>query len=145
MWQLSIRSKIILTLLLTGLACLAAGAIIGYRAGETALTRSVEEQLTAQREIKRRRIESYVDNELRFTVAIGGLPETTEATKALIAAYREMRAETQANPAASTSRHRRPRGMVQQGFAAAAGQGRWQPHAAGRPDARRSRRPAPPG
>src|SRR5580693_1754210 len=101
MWQLSIRSKIILTLLLTGLACLAAGAIIGYRAGQTALTRSVEEQLTAQREIKRRRIESYVDNELRFTVAIGGLPETTEATKAFIAAYREMRAETQANPAAT--------------------------------------------
>jgi hypothetical protein len=91
MWQLSIRSKIILTLLLTGLACLAAGAIIGYRAGETALTRSVEERLTAQREIKRRRIESYVDNQLRFTSAIGGLPETTEATKALIAAYREMR------------------------------------------------------
>src|SRR3984957_12648535 len=100
MWQLSIRSKIILTLLLTGLACLAAGAIIGYRAGEKALTRSVEDQLTAQREIKRRRIESYVNNELRFTVAIGGLPETTEATKALIGAYREMRAETQANPAA---------------------------------------------
>ena len=99
MWQLSIRSKIILTLLLTGLACLAAGAIIGYRAGETALTRSVEEQLTAQREMKRRRIESYVDNELRFTVAIGGLPETTEATKAFIAAYREMRTVTQANPA----------------------------------------------
>jgi hypothetical protein len=98
MWQLSIRSKIILTLLLTGLACLAARAIIGYRAGETALTRSVEERLTAQREIKRRRIESYVDNQLRFTSAIGGLPETTEATKALIVAYREMRTETQANP-----------------------------------------------
>src|SRR6202163_629991 len=101
MWQLSVRSKIILTLLLTGLVCLAAGAIIGYRAGETALTSSVEERLTARREITRRRIESYVDNELRFTVAIGSLPETTEAAKALIAAYREMRAETQANPAAT--------------------------------------------
>ena len=101
MWQLSIRSKIILTLLLTGLACLAAGAIIGYRAGEKALTRSVEDQLTAQREIKRRRIESYVENELRFTVAIGGLPETAAATKAFIAAYREMRVETQANPPAA--------------------------------------------
>ena len=99
MWQLSIRSKIILTLLLTGLACLTTGGIIGYRAGETALMRSVEKQLTAQREIKRRRIESYVDNELRFTVAIGGLPETTEAAKALIAAYQEMRADTQADPA----------------------------------------------
>ena len=101
MWQISIRSKIILTLLFTGLACLAAGAIIGYRAGETALMRSVGDRLTAQREIKRRRIESYVDNELRFTVAIGGLPETTEAAKAFIAAYREMRAETQSNPAAT--------------------------------------------
>jgi class 3 adenylate cyclase len=101
MWQLSIRSKIILTLLLTGLACLATGAIIGYRAGETALTRSVEEQLTAQREIKRRWIESYVNDQLRFTAAIAGLPETTEATKALIAAYREMRTEGQANPAAT--------------------------------------------
>ena len=101
MWQLSIRSKIILTLLLTGLACLTAGAVIGYRAGETALTRSVEDRLTAQREIRRRRIESYVNNELRFTAAIGGLPETTEATKAFIAAYREMRTETQANPAAT--------------------------------------------
>jgi class 3 adenylate cyclase len=101
MWQLSIRSKIIFTLLVTGLACLAAGAIIGYRAGETALTQSVEDRLTAQREIKRRRIESFVDNELRFTVAIGGLPETAEAAKALIAAYREMREETQANPAAT--------------------------------------------
>jgi class 3 adenylate cyclase len=101
MWQLSIRSKIILTLLLTGLACLAAGGIIGYRAGEKALTRSVEEQLTAQREIKRRRIDSYVNNQLRFTSAIGGLPETTEATKAFIAAYREMRTETQANSGAA--------------------------------------------
>jgi class 3 adenylate cyclase len=101
MWHLSIRSKIILTLLLTGLSCLAAGAIIGYRAGETALLQSVETQLTAQREIKRRRIENYVNNELRFTVAIGGLPETTEATKALIEAYREMRVETQANSAAA--------------------------------------------
>lgn len=97
MWQLSIRSKIILTLLLTGLSCLGVGAIIGYFAGEAALTRSVEQRLTAQREIKRRRIESYINNQLRFTAAIGGLPETTEAAEALIAAFRELRAETQAN------------------------------------------------
>jgi class 3 adenylate cyclase len=100
MWQLSIRSKIILTLLLTGLACLAAGAIIGYRAGERALTRSVEQRLTAQRESKHRRVESYVNNQLRFTSAIAGLPETAEATKALIAAFRETRAEMQKDPQA---------------------------------------------
>ena len=100
MWQLSIRSKIILVLLLTGLACLAAGGIIGYRAGERALARSVELRLTAQRELKRRRVESYIKNQLRFTAAIGGSPETIEATNAFIAAFREMRAETLANPAA---------------------------------------------
>lgn len=100
MWQLSIRSKIILALLLTGLACLAAGGIIGYQVGERALARSVEQRLTAQRELKRRRVESYIKNQLRLTAAIGSLPETIEATKAFIAAFREIRAETLANPAA---------------------------------------------
>jgi hypothetical protein len=99
MWQLSIRSKIIITLLLTGLGCLAVGAVIGYRAADVALTRSMQEQLTAQREIKRRRIESYVNNQVRFTAAIADLPETTEAAKAFILAFKEMRAEAEANPA----------------------------------------------
>jgi class 3 adenylate cyclase len=101
MWQLSIRSKIILILLLTGLGCLAAGAIIGYRAGDAALKQSVEDRLTGHREIKRLRIESYVNNQLRFTAAIGGSPETIEAAKAFIAAVREMRADNQVNSAAN--------------------------------------------
>jgi class 3 adenylate cyclase len=95
MWQLSIRSKIILALLLTGLSCLAVGAVIGYRAADAALTRSVQEQLTAQREINRRRIERYINNQVRFTAAIADLPETTEAAKAFILAFKEMRAEAQ--------------------------------------------------
>jgi class 3 adenylate cyclase len=100
MWQLSIRSTIILILLLTGLACLAAGAIIGYRAGNAALRQSVEDRLTAHREIKRRRVESYVNNQLRFTTAIGGLPETVEAAKAFIAAVRDMGADNRLDPTA---------------------------------------------
>ena len=82
MWQLSIRSKIILVLLLAGLACLAAGAMIGYRAGQKALACSVEERLTAQLELKRRPVESYIKDELQLTAAIGGLPETVGAIKA---------------------------------------------------------------
>src|SRR6266478_7915815 len=101
MWQLSIRSKIILILLLTGLGCLAAGAIIGYRAGDAALKQPVEDRLTGHREIKRLRIESYVNNQLRFTAAIGGSPDTIEAAKAFIAAVREMRADNQVNSAAN--------------------------------------------
>lgn len=96
MRQLSIYSKIILTLLITGLVCLAAGGVIGYRSGEQALTESVSVQLTAQRELKRQRVESYIRNQLRFTQAIGSAPETAAAAKALIAAFRDMHADVQA-------------------------------------------------
>ena len=97
MRQLSIRSKIILTLLLTGLACLAMGGIIGYQSAAKALTELVEQQLIAQREIKKRRVESYISNELRFTKAVGSAPQTIEAAKALIDAFRDMHADLQAD------------------------------------------------
>lgn len=100
MWQLSVRSKIIVVLLLTGLVCLAAGGIIGYLAGQAALTQSVEGRLTVLRELKRRRVEAYIKNELRFTTAVASSLETIEATKAFIAAFREMRAETEADTVA---------------------------------------------
>ncbi len=90
MHTLSIRSKIILTLLITGLACLAIGGVIGYRSAARALSESVGEKLTAQREMKRQRVESYVRNQLRFTEAVGGSAQTTLATKELIAAFRAM-------------------------------------------------------
>ncbi|HKB98215.1 MAG TPA: hypothetical protein VKD23_05460 [Terriglobales bacterium] len=100
MWQLSIRSKIILVLLLTGLACLAAGGVIGYRVGEAALTQSLEQRLTILRELKRRRVEAYINNQLRFTAAVGNSAEAIEAVKAFIAAFREMHADVQADSAA---------------------------------------------
>ena len=98
MRQLSLHSKIILCLLLTGLACLAAGGVIGYRSGNEALTRSVDRQLTAQRELKRQRVESYIRNQLRFMQAVGGDPAMTAATKAFVVAFRDMHADLQANP-----------------------------------------------
>ena len=100
MRQLSIRSKIILTLLLTGLVCLAAGGIIGYRSGDEALTDSVGRQLTAQRELKKQRVVSYVRNQLRFTEAVGSSPETIAAAQALITAFHDMHADVQADAAA---------------------------------------------
>lgn len=102
MWRPSIRSKILLVLLLlTGLSCLAAGGIIGYRAGDEGLTRSVEQRLTALREIKRQRLDAYINNQLRSTRAVGGAPETIEATKAFIAAFRDMRAAVASNSTAA--------------------------------------------
>jgi hypothetical protein len=100
MWQLSIRSKIIVILLVTGLACLAIGGVIGYRVGEAALTQSVNQRLTVLREVKRRRVEAYINNQLRFTTAVANSAETIDAAKAFIAAFREMRADVQADSAA---------------------------------------------
>jgi class 3 adenylate cyclase len=99
MRQLSIRSKILLTFLLTGLASLAAGGIIGYRSGFQTLTDSVDRQLSSQRENKRQRVYFYVVNQLRLVDEVGGAPETIEAAKALITAFRDMHADLQANPA----------------------------------------------
>jgi class 3 adenylate cyclase len=100
MWRLSTRSKIIIVLLMTGLGCLAIGGVISYQLGNRALTRSIEQRLTAQRELKRQRVDSYVQNELRFTAAVGSAPETVEATKGFIAAFHAMRPAVIADPAA---------------------------------------------
>ena len=107
MWQLSIRSKIIVILLVTGLACLAIGGVIGYRVGEAALTQSVNQRLTVLREVKRRRVEAYINNQLRFTTAVANSAETIDAAKAFIAAFREMRADVQADSAAGRPTPRR--------------------------------------
>src|ERR1700722_5920589 len=98
MRQLSIRSKIIFTVLFVGLACLAAGGIIGYQSGDRVLTRSVARQLTGEREIKKQRVEGYITNELRMTEAVGGARETVIAAKALIEAFHSMHADLNADP-----------------------------------------------
>jgi len=84
MGQLSIRSKINLTLLLTVMACLAMGGIVGCQSGAKALSESRERQPIAQREGKKRRVESYVGNPLRFTQALlraGGSPRHRGTTR----------------------------------------------------------------
>lgn len=90
--RLSLRSKIILTLLPLGLVCLALGGALGYRAGDKALSMSVEQQLTAQREGKRQRVEAYVRTRLGLVNAFAGAPLLAEASKDFIAALKEMRA-----------------------------------------------------
>ena len=90
--RLSLRSKIILTLLPLGLVCLALGGALGYRVGDKALSMSVEQQLTAQREGKRQRVDAYVRTRLGLTNAFAGTPALAEASEGFIAALKEMRA-----------------------------------------------------
>ena len=70
--------------------------VLGRRGGPDSVCRG---QATILREIKRRRVEAYVNNELRFTTAVATSAETVEATKAFIAAFRDMRAKIEADPA----------------------------------------------
>nr|WP_294523024.1 adenylate/guanylate cyclase domain-containing protein [uncultured Rhodopila sp.] len=99
MAQLSVRSKIILTLLVAGLSCLAVGALIGYRSGASALQQTVEQQLMAQREGKRQRIESYIETQLRFAEALGDASLTVVAARDFIAAWHDTDPLVQADAA----------------------------------------------
>lgn len=90
MKNISVRSKIILTLLLTGLSCLAVSGIVGYIVAQAALKQSVEQSLIAQRESKRRQIENYIRAQLRYTAAIGGSNMVADATRAFISAHDSM-------------------------------------------------------
>jgi class 3 adenylate cyclase len=99
MWHVSIRSKVMLVVLVAGLACLGAGGMIGYRAGDQALSRSIAQRLSAERDTKRQQIETYITNQLRLTAAVGGARETIDATTAFIAAVQAMRSEVRRDPA----------------------------------------------
>ena len=98
---LSIRSKVIFVVLVAGLICLGAGGMIGYRAGDQALTQAVEQRLSAERDTKRREIEEYISTQLRLTKEIGGTQDVIDATKAFIAAARVLRAAPPAHPSAT--------------------------------------------
>jgi class 3 adenylate cyclase len=100
--RFSIRSKIILVLLPLGLACLAVGGALGYRAGDQALTQNVERELTAQREMKRQRVEAYIHEQLRLTSVIASSPDIADASKDFIVALKEMRARPP-DPAAAAA------------------------------------------
>jgi class 3 adenylate cyclase len=100
--RLSIRYKIMLLLLPLGLLCLALGGALGYRAGDQALTASVERELTAQREMKKHRVEAYLQDQLRFTSVSAHTLLIADASKALVAALKELRAAP-VDPAAQGS------------------------------------------
>ncbi len=90
-WHLSIRSKVLIVLLIVGLGCLAVGGVLGYRAGDTALRDAVAERLTGQLVTKRLRVEAYLANEQRFAAALGSSPLALQAMTAFTSAWASMR------------------------------------------------------
>lgn len=88
-FSISVRSKVIICVLLSGLATLAAGGVIGYTAGANALTNAVEQKLIAQRETKRNRIQLTLKNQLRFTKTLASAAATTSAAIGLTEAFHQ--------------------------------------------------------
>ncbi|MDQ2801542.1 MAG: hypothetical protein M3Y41_02205, partial [Pseudomonadota bacterium] len=78
--RLSIRSKLLIVLLLTGLACLGAGGVLGYRAGYQALHASVIRRLDGEQAVKQLRVQAYLANVRRFASEVGGSQLTADAT-----------------------------------------------------------------
>ncbi len=85
--RLSIRSKLLIVLLLTGLACLGAGGVLGYRAGYQALHTSVIRRLDGEQAVKQLRVQAYLANVRRFASEVGGSQLTADATVALTGAF----------------------------------------------------------
>ena len=85
--NLSIRSKLLIVLLLTGLACLGAGGVLGYRTGYQALHTSVIRRLEGEQTVKQLRVEAYLANVRRFASEIGGSQLAADATVALTGAF----------------------------------------------------------
>jgi len=88
--HLSIRSKLLIVLLLTGLACLGAGGVLGYRAGYDALHASVIRRLEGERSVKQLRVMACLANVRRFVSEIGGSRLAADAAIALTSAFNEV-------------------------------------------------------
>jgi hypothetical protein len=83
--SLSIRSKLLIVLLLIGLADLGVGGGLGYDAGRSTLFPAVDQRLWGTREVKRLRPEAYLANQIRFASTIGNSAAAMDASAAFIA------------------------------------------------------------
>ena len=98
--RLSFSNKIVAIILATGIGAIVVGGGIGFVSGIGGLSESINSKLTAQREIKRLWIESYINDQARFAEAIGTAPSTVRAAAELTEAFRVMRAEVTADATA---------------------------------------------
>lgn len=93
--QLSIRSKLLAMLLLSGILCLAATGFVADRSGSQSLRASIFDQLTTLRENKKSEIERYFRQlELQFAT-LAQAPTTVEAMGVLSNTFADVRGTDQ--------------------------------------------------
>ena len=85
----SIRSKVLLMLIVSGLFCVAAVGLVADIGGQAALTQSVTDQLTQLRDMQRRAVERYFNAKLREIRTVASMPVMTEGVTVLAAAFND--------------------------------------------------------
>lgn len=96
--QLSIRSKLLALLLLSGIALIAATGLVADRSGSTSLRQAIFDQLTTLKESKKAEIERYFSQtELNF-LTLAQAPVTADAMVVLGSSYRVLGGEKEPLP-----------------------------------------------
>ena len=92
---LSVRSQLLLMLVLVSVVSGLILVLVGYRSGQEAIEESIFEKLTAIRDAKKYEIEAYFEETSNITEILGQTPQISEALDAFRTAY---------NAVATTSR-----------------------------------------
>ncbi len=90
MRTLSIRSKLLAMMLLSGILCLAVGGLVADRGGGAALQAAITDHLTSLRENKRAQIEDYLNTALRSARLLSQTPTALRAMTEFSAAFQRM-------------------------------------------------------
>jgi len=98
---LSIRSKMLLMLIASGLACIAAVGLLADRGGRRSMTTSALDQMTQLRAIQQREVEQYFVEKNRIARTLGEMPAMTEGVATLAAAFADLDDATEAEPIAT--------------------------------------------
>ena len=90
MQSLSIRSKMLLMLIASGLACIAAVGLLADRNGRQTMTAAAIDQMTQLRAIQHRSVEQYFGEQTRIARTLAEMPVMTEGAATLSAAFADL-------------------------------------------------------
>ncbi len=90
MQSLSIRSKMLLMLIASGLACIAAVGLLADRNGRQTMTAAAIDQMTQLRAMQQRSVEQYFGEQTRIARTLAEMPVMTEGAATLSAAFADL-------------------------------------------------------
>ena len=90
MRSLSIRSKMLLMLIASGLACIVAVGLLADRGGRRTMTAAALDQMVQLRALQHRSVEQYFAEQMRIARTLSEMPALTEGVATLSAAFADL-------------------------------------------------------